>query len=312
MDVAAELRVLAASSASGRLDVQGPDAGAHILVREGRICSVDHSAARPALGMRLVSGGCLSLTNLGAALTAQQQHPQMRLGDVLVRMGLVQRRDVEAVAWEQLCDDIAATLRMTEGTTTFHPMAPDSLPPGGPSVEDVLTAAAERERAWQEVVRHVGGPDTVPNLSDEVMGTRDVALRPTDWAVLCRVDGQRSLQSIAEQAGFTTLEAALILQSLIAAGLVSVPEAHLPPVAEHPAPWPAPAPAQAPAAPAPRVAPAPAPAHAPAAPPARIAPAPPPAAPPAPVVADDYDDPADLLRELSQLGGLDPAPRRRR
>ena len=135
-------------------------------------------------------------------------------------------------------------------------------------------------------MRQIGNPDTVPNLCDDLLGTRDVALRPTDWAVLCRVDGQRSLRSIADQAGFTTLEAAQVLAGLIAAGLVTVPETHLPPPAARPAPWPAPASAPAPPPPAP---------------------APP---PPAPAVEEDYADPADLLRELSQLGA-DPATRRR-
>ncbi len=292
MDVAAELRALAASSANGSLAIAGPGATGRILFRDGRICTVEHSASRPALGMRLVSGGALSLTNLGSALAMQQQHPQMRLGDVLVRMGLVQRQAVEAVAWGQLCDDVASMLRWSEADCTFTPAAPDGLPPAGPLVEDVLSAAADRVNQWQRVIRQIGGPDTVPSLCDECLGAKDNALRPPDWAVLCRVDGHRSLQSIADQAGFSLLEAASILESLIAAGLVEVPATHLPPAAERPAPWP------------------PAEHHEPVAAPA---PAPPPPAPvPVPMANDEFDDPADLLRELSQLGGLSPSPHRRR
>jgi len=283
MDVAAELRALAARGACGRLDIRGCGNAAHVVLRDGRICSIKRSGGHPALGMRLVSGGCVSLTNLGAALTTQQQHPHMRLGDVLVRMGLVRRADVEAVAWEQMSDDAAAILRWTDATAAFSPMPADRLPAPGPSVEDLLTAAGERAHAWQQVVRRIGGPDTVPSLCDDLLGTRDVALRPTDWAVLCRIDGQRSLSSIAEQAGLTALEAAQVLDGLIAAGMVTVPETHLPPPVAQPAPWPAPA----------------------TAPP--TAPAPPPPATPA---EDEYADPADLLRELSQLGA-DPATRRR-
>lgn len=292
MDVAAELRTLAANGASGSLRIVGPGATGHILFRDGRICTVEHSASRPALGMRLVSGGALSLTNLGSALAVQQQHPQMRLGDVLVRMGLVQRQAVEAVAWGQLCDDVASMLRWSDAECTFTPAATDSLPPAGPRVEDVLTAAADRVNQWQRVVRRIGGPDTVPSLRDEGLGGRDTALRPTDWAVLCRVDGQRSLQSIADQAGFSVLEAASILEGLLAAGLVAVPETHLPPTADRPAPWP------------------PAEHHEPAPAPAPIPVPPPPV--PAPLAGDEFDDPADLLRELSQLGGLNPSPHRRR
>jgi hypothetical protein len=289
MDVAAELRALAANAASGSLTITGSEATGRILFRDGRICTVEHSGSRPALGMRLVSGGSLSLTNLGSALAVQQQHPQMRLGDVLVRMGLVQRQDVEAVAWGQLCDDVASMLRWNDATCTFSPIAPDSLPPAGPRVEDVLSAAAERVTQWHDVVRRIGGPDTVPSLNDACLSAKDTALRPTDWAVLCRVDGHRSLQSIADQAGYSVLEAASILEGLLAAGLVCVPETHLPPTTDRPAPWP-PAEHQEPVG-----TPAPIP------------------VPPPPLPSDDeFDDAADLLRELSQLGGLNAsAPRRR-
>ena len=290
MDVAVELRSLAANRATGSLRIAGPGATGHILFRDGRICTVEHSASRPALGMRLVSGGALSLTHLGAALAAQQQHPHMRLGDVLVRMGMVQRQDVEAVAWGQLCDDVASMLRWSDAECTFTPAAEDSLPPAGPHVEDVLSAAADRVNQWQRVVRRIGGPDCVPSLCDDCLGARDTALRPTDWAVLCRVDGHRSLRSIADQAGFSLLEAASILEGLLAAGLVAVPETHLPPPTARPAPWPPPEHHE------PTTAPAPVP--------------PPPATTPA--ADDEFDDPADLLRELSQLGGLNPSPHRRR
>jgi Domain of unknown function (DUF4388) len=303
MDVAAELTALAGRAATGQLTVGDGQLSIHILLRDGRVCTIEPSTARPALGMRLVSGGCVSLTHLGAALSMQQQHPHMRLGDVLVRMGLVQRQEVEAVAWEQMCDDMAAMLRWKDPVTGFEDLGPDAVPAPGPTVEALLTAAAGRDQRWQEIVRQIGGADTVPSLSDDMMGAKDRALRPTDWAVLCRVDGQRSLRSIASQAGFTTFEAASILLGLIAGGLVTVPVAHLPTAEDRPRPWPAAAsPASAPPAPpSARVAPAP---------PPPVTPAPQPAA--APVVVDQFDDPADLLRELSQLsGGLDAASRRR-
>lgn len=275
MDIAAELRELASRGASGCLDAVAGDVSAAIWVREGRIASLTLSSATPALGMRLVSGGKLSLTNLGLALATQQKHPQMRLGDVLVRMGLVDRQDVEAVAWEQMCDDMACILRLPDPQLTFTAVAASSAPASGPGIGDVLAAATSRISRMHEVIRAVGGPDTVPALTDALLSTQDVALRPEQWAVLCRVDGRRSLMSIAQQAGFTTLEAALILQGLVAAGLVAVP------APAHPAPV-APPPPQPVAASTPTAAPAPVPAG-----------------------PDLFDDPSALLRELSELGGLE-------
>lgn len=275
MDIAGLLRDLATRGRSGHVDVVTPRLSGQVWVREGRICTVSLSSATPALGMRLVSGGLLSLNSLGAALATQQQNPHMRLGDVLVRMGLVTRQDVEAVAWEQMCDGMATLLGATEAASTFTQLQPAACPPPGPTIEEVLTAARDRAARWQEIVRQVGGTDTVPELADAMLHAPDLTLRPEEWAVLCRVDGRRTLASIAHQAGFTTLEAAGILRGLLAANLVQIPMTSLP--------------APAPTAPAPT---------------------------PAPVAAwgsstDTFDDPSELLRELSELGGADFGGRRR-
>jgi hypothetical protein len=97
--------------------------------------------------------------------------------------------------------------------------------------------------------------------------------------VLCRVNGQRSLQLICDQAGLSTMEATAALEDLVTAGLVAVPNPVFPP----PDP-----PAQ---------------------------PEPPPTAEvldPAPAAATEvvFDDPAELLRELSQLSGTQRPSRR--
>jgi hypothetical protein len=270
MGIVAELREQAKRGRSGHLDVVGARVSGQVWLSQGHVCNVSLTGATPALGMRLVSGGKLSLNSLGTALATQKQYPHMRLGDVLVRMGLVTRQDVEAVAWEQMCDAIATLMEATDIACTFSQVPVTACPPPGPSVEELVAAASTRASRWQDVVRQVGGPDTVPGLTDELMKTRDLTLRPEEWAVLCRVDGRRGLASIASQAGFTTLEAASILQGLLAAGLVHV---------ELATPMPA-----APVEPTPQT---------------------------WGTAPDLFDDPSDLLRELSELGGADFGGRRR-
>lgn len=271
MDIVAELRRLARDSATGRLDVHGPHESGWIGLSEGRIGTVSLSTAHPALGMRLVSDGSLSVSELGAALNVQRQQPDMRLGDVVVRMGLVSREQIESVAWEQMCDQMLTLLKWAEQSalsTNFTPMPQSAVAPGGPSVEELLDAARSRSSSLQQIVRRIGGTDTVPALTNATLHNHDVVLRPMDWAVLCRIDGRRSLQQIGEQAGLTTLEAASILQGLIAAGVAEVRQTHLAAPPNEPD--------EQPASPVPQ--------------------------PTAPI---GFDDPSELLRELSQLGGGD-------
>ena len=59
MDVAAELLAQAERGATGALDIAASDNRAQIVLRDGRVASVSAAGqTRPALGMRLVSGGC--------------------------------------------------------------------------------------------------------------------------------------------------------------------------------------------------------------------------------------------------------------
>jgi len=291
MEIAAQMRDAAARGLTGRLDITGSEGAAGIVFFRGRVCAVDKSAAGPALGMRLVSGGSLSLTRLGAALARQRQHPQMQLADVLVRMGLVDQQEVDAVTWEQMCDEVAEILGWSDATVRFTAGSDEGAAPAGRAVEDVLTTAAQRAQHWQQTVGRLGGPDTVPRPSDDALATRDAPLHPLDWAVLCLMDGERSLAAISAQSGLSTLEAAAVLESLVEAGLADLPQAPNPARARIPQvqpPVPLPRLAEAPKQPAGKPAPRPA--------------GPVTAQDPAgPRPADTFDDPAELLRELSQL-----------
>lgn len=295
MDLAAHLTGLAARNDTGRVEVTGAAGTAHLVVHDARICSVQISTARPTLAKRLVSTGHLTLVGFGAAVRTQQQHPQVGLGEALVRMGLITRADLESAHHEQICDDVATVLAWPDPEVIFHPVTTGTTPPPGIPVDEVLSAATARGRQWQQLEASIGGLLAVPAPADGAPTGQPLSLAPADWAVLCRVDGQRTLAAIAEQTGLTRLEVGEVLQELVAAGLLSVT-----PPAERPEPLarvihlaePPPAPEPEPQPPAPTPAPDPEP----------------PAREPEPPAPEAFADPADLLRELSQLArGPDPS-----
>jgi hypothetical protein len=59
-------------------------------------------------------------------------------------------------------------------------------------------------------------------LSARPDGAADVVLSSADWALLCKVDGNRDIADLAAECGFTVFEAAHVVRSLIDAGLVDV------------------------------------------------------------------------------------------
>ncbi len=50
----------------------------------------------------------------------------------------------------------------------------------------------------------------------------DVVLGPDEWALLCKVDGDRSIADLAGECGFTLFEAGHVVRSLMDAGLIDV------------------------------------------------------------------------------------------
>lgn len=312
MDVAARLTELAADKSTGQLEVNGPAGVAHVIVRDAGICSVQILTGQPTLAKRLVSTGRLTLVGFGAAVRVHQEHPQIGLGEALVRMGLVTRPDVEAAQREQICDDIATILSWPGPEVSFHTGATATTPPPTASIDEVLRTAAARSEQLRSIEQAIGGPLAVPAPAEAASTGQIVSLQPADWAVLCRVDGQRTLATIADQTGLTRLEVGEVLRALVDAGLVSVtaPDSPPPPVAQ-PVPLDAPPLAQpvaldAPSAPVIHLAEPPRDALPASGPAAAANSGPPPA-------SDALDDPAELLRELSQLSlGSDPVANPRR
>mgnify|MGYP000959177451 CR=1 FL=1 len=47
-------------------------------------------------------------------------------------------------------------------------------------------------------------------------------LGPHDWALLCKVDGARTLADLADDCGFTLFEAGQVVEGLMRAGLVEM------------------------------------------------------------------------------------------
>jgi hypothetical protein len=216
---------LATQEATGALTVSNPDGEQSIVwFRDGRVYSVSVPGRRPLLGVRLMSSGALTPESLAEALEVQRTELQgWRLGELLVHLGFVDRAVVEAFVLEQVRDQVADLLhwrvtkhRFRNGQRTRQDVAPPS------EVTTLLAEAHARDAEWAAITGRVGGPDSVPVLSASDSAAGDVVLGPYDWALLCKVDGVRSIADLADDCGFTVFEAGRVVDGLAAAGLVEV------------------------------------------------------------------------------------------
>ena len=221
------LTSLAADGVTGCLHI-ADDSGDEALVyfRDGQVYAAYVPGRRPQLGARLISSGALAPEALAEALDAQENELQgWRLGELLVHLGYVDRPVVEAFTLEQLresCFDLArwpsGRFRFRKNEKTRADVASHA------SVADLLAEVGRRRAQWEEMAGVVHGPAAVPVLSAGGLAAAEMTLDQDQWALLCKVDGERTITQLARDCGFTTFEAGQIVYSLVGAGLLDVEE----------------------------------------------------------------------------------------
>jgi hypothetical protein len=220
------LRDLSGDGATGCLLVRDNEGDeSEVYLRDGLVYAVAVPSRRATLGARLMSSGALTPDALADALEIQRNELQgWRLGELLVHLGYVDREVVEAFVLEQLKDSITDLLdhpvagwKFRKGRKTRQDVAPPT------ALATLLHDVETRRDAWQRVVDVTGGPDGIPFLASSSLASDDVVLDPNDWALLCKVDGERSITQLATDCGFTLFEAGSVVVHLVDAGLVEVP-----------------------------------------------------------------------------------------
>ncbi|HVF20072.1 MAG TPA: DUF4388 domain-containing protein [Mycobacteriales bacterium] len=220
------LTSLAETEATGCLHVDPGDGGdeALLYVKAGHVYSVHVPGRRPQLGARLVSSGALPPEALEEALEAQQTELHgWRLGELLVHLGYVDQSVVSAFVIEQLREATFDLSRWATGTWKFRKNEKTREDVGGRcSVADLLGEVARRSAEWRQMGETIQGPQAIPVLSSLGMSAAEIGLDQDQWALLCKVDGERDISQLARDCGFTTFEAGQVVFSLVDAGLLEV------------------------------------------------------------------------------------------
>ncbi|HEX6921787.1 MAG TPA: DUF4388 domain-containing protein, partial [Actinomycetes bacterium] len=218
------LQDLADQAATGCLAVRDQEGDeAEVYLRDGQVYAVVVPGRRTMLGVRLMSSGALTPEALAEALEIQRTELQgWRLGELLVHLGYVDLPVIEAFVIEHLEDALAdllgwpvAAWKFRKGKKTRQDVAPPT------PVGVLMDALRDRATTWETIVDAIGGPETVPALASGAPSDA-VALGPNDWALLCKVDGQRSVADLAAECGFTLFEAGQVVMRLAAAELLDV------------------------------------------------------------------------------------------
>jgi hypothetical protein len=193
------------------------------------------------LGELLQRAGKLREEDLARARALQAGGDPRRLGEILVAIEAITRRELERCVRAQVEEVVFELMSWSEGYFSFVEGAVD--PRGVEAVasiptEALLMEAARRIDEWSRIEARIPHLGVVPRIrpADDGVGA-PLDLVPFEWEVLAAVDGQRSVREVADAVGRSDFDVARTIFGLASAGIVVLEEGEpmLQPAARTPA-----------------------------------------------------------------------------
>ena len=198
-------------------------AGTVCFDRGGVVAAAVGSDPQP-IGARLLRAGKITPADLDRARALQSAGDGRRLGDILVQLAVISRRELDRQLKAQIEEAVFELLRWSEGYFVFEEGSPCHAAVEAPvrfPTEALLMEAARRIDEWSRIGSKVSHLRLVPRLPPpEQQGSELLDLVPFEWEVLAAVDGERDLHSLAEVLGRSEFEIARTVYGLTNAGVV--------------------------------------------------------------------------------------------
>lgn len=166
-------------------------------------------------------------------------------GEIYLHDGKIVHASIDDVSGEEAVYALAiwnqGDFRFDPGTATPHRTITKSN-------TNLLMEAARRLDEWRVLSKKVPSVDWVPEFLTLDNREGQINLNTSEWMILSKIDGRRSVKAIAGECSVSVFDVAKILYGLVAAGLIGLKEpsgSEPRPAARPAAPAAAPAPAGA-------------------------------------------------------------------
>jgi hypothetical protein len=198
-------------------------AAATVSFDRGGVVAASLGSDDQPIGSRLVRLGKITPEQLERARHLQNTGDPRRLGDILVDLGAIGRRQIERQLKGQVEETVFELLGWSEGYFRFEEGAPGHSAVESPvrfPTEALLMEAARRLDEWSRIGSTVAHLGLVPRLPPEDGVGAPLDLVPFEWEVLAAVDGERDLHALAHTLGRSEFEVARTVYGLTTAGVL--------------------------------------------------------------------------------------------
>jgi hypothetical protein len=186
------------------------------------------------LGGLLLKSGKITEADLARARGLQQGGDPRRLGDILVDLGALSRRELDRHVRAQVEEVIFELMSWSEGYFSFAdgPFDRTGLEAGVRiPTEALLMEAARRIDEWSRIESRVPHLGVIPRLPSEGAESGPLLdLVPFEWEVLAAIDGERDLRGIADSLGRSEFDVARTIYGLVTTGVIVLDDPQQSPV----------------------------------------------------------------------------------
>jgi tetratricopeptide (TPR) repeat protein len=213
-------QLLAMGQKTGCLSVTDRSRFGQIFFDRGRITFATIVNRRDRLGDVLVREGFLDHATLMEAVDAQGREPDRRLGELLLDRGAIDAETLTACIQRQIEEAIYYLFTWKRGSFYFEvgktPDAGEVLISVNP--ESLLLEGARRVDEWSVIEKKIPSLDLIFQVDGDRLDGTGVRLSPEQESVIRLLDGQRTVEEVAEESGLGEFEAGKVLYGLVQAG----------------------------------------------------------------------------------------------
>jgi hypothetical protein len=143
-------------------------------------------------------------------------------GQIYLHEGKIVHAELEDVSGEEA---VYALAIWSQGDFRFDPGAVTQLRTISKSNTNLLMEAARRLDEWRVLSKKIPSTELVPEFVVQDNREGQINLNTSEWLILSKIDGRRSIKGIAAACGLSVFDAAKILYGLIATGLIRLRDA---------------------------------------------------------------------------------------
>src|SRR6267378_1457585 len=138
-------------------------------------------------------------------------------GEIYLNDGKIVHAQLDEASGEEA---VYALAMWSQGDFRFDPGTASEVRTISKSNTNLLMEAARRLDEWRVLSKKIPSVEMIPEFVVQESREGQINLNTSEWLILSKIDGHRSVKAIGQASGLSVFDAAKILYGLIATGLI--------------------------------------------------------------------------------------------